>query len=169
MYWNLIVITLCLLLLLFLIWKEVKRSNKSWLGARVVASVFAVISLACLALPVSINQQQKKNTPAIAILLTEGFDKDSVIKMVNDHQEAKVFTANKNMNAFNATYITDVTFLKEFSAVHVFGYGLDENEVRLLKDIAVVFHPALIKNYITSIDWTQKLTSGEPPVKKWHC
>lgn len=165
MFWNLIVIALCLLLFFFLIWKEIKRSDKSWLAARIVASVFAVISLFCLAISVTINQKQKTGNSKVAILLTEGFNNDSVQRIVSANRDAKIFTTNKAIKAFNATYITDVTLFTDTDntkALHIFGYGLDENDLTLLKNTPVIFHPAVIKNSIIAIDWIQKLSPGEP-------
>ncbi|KAA2244898.1 hypothetical protein F0L74_02740 [Chitinophaga agrisoli] len=54
-----------LLLLAFLCWKEVKRPNRRRLAARLLASVIAVASLACIALPLkrAIRQEPPANKP----------------------------------------------------------------------------------------------------------
>lgn len=164
MYWNVIVISLCSLLLIFLLWKEVKWQNRSWLVARIIASVLTVVSLALLALPVTIQKQQTNNSVTV-ILLTEGFNNDSVQTISSANNDVKIFTTSKAIKAFNATYITDASSLADSfdnKAIHIFGNGLNESELSLLKNTPVIFHPAVIENSITSIDWTKKLTSGEP-------
>ncbi|MEO6454135.1 MAG: hypothetical protein ABIN97_08695, partial [Ginsengibacter sp.] len=166
MYWKLIIIALCVLLLIFLVWKEIKRENKSWMPARLIASALEVISLIFLALPFTINQKQKTSNFNTAILLTEGFNSDSAQKILTAERDAKIFTTDRDIKAFNAAYITDVTAFTEGSynpkAIHIFGYGLNENELNLLNKTPVIFHPAIVENSIINIDWTQKLKPGEP-------
>lgn len=57
MHWNYIVIIAALLLLAFLVWKEISRSNKRRLYGRLLASVLAVISLVYLLLPFPLHKE----------------------------------------------------------------------------------------------------------------
>ena len=68
--WNYIVIALSLLLLFFLTWKEIYRPNKARLMWRLIASIFAIIGLACLALPITYIKTVKFSSANDVILLT---------------------------------------------------------------------------------------------------
>ncbi len=57
MNWTILVLLICLLLAVFVLWKEVIRVNKARLLWRIVASVFAVIAIACFALPIGYEGQ----------------------------------------------------------------------------------------------------------------
>lgn len=168
--WNYAIIAMSLLLLFFLLWKEVTRVNKLRLVWRIVASVLAVISLACIALPVTINS--KKTVPASkeVILLTEGFNKDSVQKFINNTSfHLPVYTTDPAISRIAQPYKTRLVSYPEIvnitseksSAIHVFGYGLKQDELKQLNCIPIIFHPAEIPAGITSISWKQKLNSGE--------
>jgi hypothetical protein len=164
MYWNITVIVLCLLLLLFLLWKEIKRPNKLWLTVRIIASTLCITSLACLALPLTIKQTAKAGNMASYILLTEGFNNDSVRSFLKDNSNAKIYTTDKKINSFNATYIPDATRFEtpvNDKIIHVFGYGMNESDLKLLKNTPIIFHPSNVVNAITNIGWQQKLNSGE--------
>jgi len=129
-----------------------------------VATTIAVISLACLVLSLSIRKQQTTNNSITVLLLTEGFNADSVKKFINKNAGTKIFATGKSIKAFNATYITDVTALQTLTnakQLHIFGYGLGDNELALLENTQIIFHPSAIVNTITSINWTQYIASGE--------
>ncbi|MDB5192555.1 MAG: hypothetical protein JWQ96_2118, partial [Segetibacter sp.] len=76
--WIYIVAGLSFLLLAFLFWKETNRVNKTGLVWRILASVLAVASLACLALPITYNKTTRIDSAKEAVLLTEGFNADSL-------------------------------------------------------------------------------------------
>lgn len=165
MYWNIIIISLCTLLLLFLLWKETRRPNRSALTARLISTVIAVISLACIALPVSISRPRAINENSIAIILTEGYRVDSAAKIIKAHKDPKIFTVNKNIKSFDARYVADIaSFLQDSlknDAVHIFGYGLEDEDLHFITNKGLTFHPTTVDNLITSISWTQTLRSGE--------
>ncbi|HTD39432.1 MAG TPA: hypothetical protein VK671_02340, partial [Mucilaginibacter sp.] len=48
-----------------------------------------------------------------------------------------------------------------FTRVHVFGYGLNGNELNQLGRLPLVFHPSPIPGGIIAVNWNQKLKSGE--------
>lgn len=60
MHWNYIVIVAALLLLAFLVWKEIKRPDRRRLYARLLASVLAVLSLIYLLLPFPLHKEQEE-------------------------------------------------------------------------------------------------------------
>jgi hypothetical protein len=164
MYWNVTVIILCLLLLLFLLWKEIKRPNKLWLSVRIIASTLSVTSLACLALPLTINRTAKANSISSYILLTEGFNSDSVQSVLKDNSNAKIYTTDKKINSFNPSHIPDATVFENLAndkIIHVFGYGVDESDLKLLNNAPIIFHPSSVANAVTNVGWQQQLKSGE--------
>ena len=76
MSWNVIVLIICCLLAAFAVWKEVNRPKKAHLVLRIIASVLAVIALACVILPISYNRDTTIADDHAAVLLTPGFDPD---------------------------------------------------------------------------------------------
>src|SRR3954471_15962408 len=96
--WNYIVIAMSFLLCCFLLWKEITRAKKSRLVWRIMASVLAVICLACVALPVSIKLTKTVSAVNEAILLAEGYDKDSVQKfLTNAADNFPVYSADRDI------------------------------------------------------------------------
>ena len=165
MAWNVLVISLSFLLLVFLLWKELKRTNRFSLAARLIATSISVLSMTCIALPLTVTRRLSSAGINSAVLLTDGYFKDSLQKFLQANPGKKIFTLDKNIKTYNATYIPDLSLLSEdssnISSIHVFGYGLNKYDLDLLNDLPVTFHPAAIQNRITSIDWNTKLTSGD--------
>jgi hypothetical protein len=162
MVWAITVIGLCSLLLALLVWKEVRRSNKAWLVARILLSVLAVTALALLAFSLPVKKRESASAKDI-VLLTEGFDKDSVERVVKQHKIQKIYTADKAIRDLSAIFIADLSLLKDSGhIVHLFGYGFTETEWRALHAMPVRFYPALLKNTFTAASWNRKLPSGEP-------
>ncbi|MDQ6814776.1 MAG: hypothetical protein M3040_13650 [Bacteroidota bacterium] len=167
--WNYLVIGLSLLLLLFLLFKEVKRPNKARLTGRVLSTIFAVLSLACIALPITYHSTQSIAINHEAVLLTDGFNRDSVKRFLssrsNDIPVVKMEKDLKDAAALNALYVPHARFLTQrypdINTFHVFGFGLEKNELDFLKNVSVVFHPAAPLSGITSINWNHKILSGQ--------
>lgn len=179
-----IVAGLSLLLLCFLIWQETKRQNKARLSLRILATVFAVTGLACMALPISYTRKLPVIVTALsksgnekiyfndytgdnpAILLTEGFSKEDVETFLSIAKKTvPVFTVDEMLipqPRYSSSLITDIGSLieKQFDVVHIFGYGLNKEELYALKKQPIIFHPSKI-NGISSIHWQQKINSGD--------
>ncbi|MDQ3683810.1 MAG: hypothetical protein M3352_12180, partial [Bacteroidota bacterium] len=164
--WNYIVIGLSFLLLVFLLLKEIRRQNKGKLLLRIVASVVAIISLACIALPINYHKTKTIDSKNEAILLTEGFSKDSLERFLNLRKKnIPVFTLDESLvsaKKYNASLATDpgIFSKNDISALHVFGYGLEKQDLEGLKQ-TIIFHPSKIKTGITLINWQTKVQSGE--------
>ncbi|MEO5893560.1 MAG: hypothetical protein ABIQ31_25120 [Ferruginibacter sp.] len=150
-HWNYIVIGLCLLLLAFIFRKEIKRKNRRRLAARLTASLFAVASLACLALPISITKKNTDSPNKKAVLLTEGYNKDSLENFIKTNKE-QVRVYQVDSLAWIDTSLT---------ALIIFGHGLSRQELKSLNDIPLIFHSSAIDDGVTSVHWNQKLKSGE--------
>ncbi len=173
--WNYIVILLCICLLVFLVYKEIKRKNTSKLLLRLLATVFAVVSLACIALPLYYNKSKSTVTDNEAVILTKGFNKDSLTQFLQNNNKIPVIFFDKNIanNTSNSHYIADVHLLsqvyKDIHTFHVFGYGFDEHDLVALPHIPVVFHPANLSSGIKAVNWNQKNKMGEPITIQGTC
>ena len=144
--YNYIVIGLGLMLLVWLLWKEMRRPRRSRLAARVVATVLAVGALTCLGLPMSCRRGQADVKGKEGVLLTEGYDADSVKLFLREHEGAKVIKSDD--------------FDVSMDRWHVFGYGLTKDEWNALRPPSLVFHASSLKGGLVSADWSRKLRRG---------
>lgn len=164
MSWTVIVISACTLLSVLMIWKEYQRPTRSRLIWRVLATLSVFAALACIALPISYNSPIKTGTNN-AILLTLGFDRDSLTK----YQNSKLFTADIAIQKANPKlkikFIPDLSDLPQgklnIASLQVLGYGLNGDELEQLNNFPILFHPAAHQPGITSIDWARHLKTGE--------
>ena len=167
--WDYIVVALCFLLLFFLVWKEIKRKNKSRLLMRLLSTTLAVASLACFAFPLYYGTKQNAAASNEAIIVTEGFNADSVTKFLSANGNAMpVISFNRSIkikDKYNAHYVADIRLLsREFANIntfHVFGFGFDDNDLNALPKRSMVFHQSHLSSGITSINWQQKIKEGE--------
>ncbi len=143
------IVIACLLLAAFLVFKEMRRSNKARLVWRIVASVLAAVSLIFLAIPVHYNAT-KNIAGNQAVLLTDGYNKDSVDVFLKQNKNAVVYTKDK--------YEQQADFI---STLHVFGSGLSEDEWQTAPASNIVFHPSVIGNGITAISYNRQINSGD--------
>lgn len=162
MNWTVIVLVICCLLAAFAVWKEYKRAARAYLVLRIAACLLSIIALACIVLPVSYTKDTTGFDNHSVILLTKGFEPDSLKSYKNN----KLYTADKAIKkAYPKANLIRLDELKNDSPaitqLQVFGYGLSENELSFLNYIPVVFHPASSPGGITSINWNRKLNAGE--------
>ena len=162
MSWTIIVVIICCLLAAFLVWKEISRANRLHLFLRILASLIAAASLACVILPVSYNREISVLDNKSAVLLTPGFEPDSLINYKSD----QIFTTDKSVQkTYPKAKLIRLDELKTdspaFTKVHVFGCGLSESELKQLDHLPLVFHLSLLPDGITAISWNRKLKSGE--------
>ncbi len=151
MAWNYIIIGLGLALLVFLLWKELRRPRRSRLTARAVATVLAVGALVCMGLPMSCRRQTGVREKE-GVLLTEGYDVDSVREFLRGHAGMKMIRSD------------DVSM----DRWHVFGYGLTREEWTALRPPSLVFHSSSLKAGLVTADWQRKLRKGEPLQVQGH-
>lgn len=162
MNWTAIVLIICCLLAGFAIWKEVNRNNRAHIYLRVSASLLAIIALACTILPIKYSKEVNALGDHSAVLLTPGFEPDSLANYKSD----QIFTADKSaQKVYPKAKLIRLDELKTdspaFTKVHVFGYGLKDNELSQLDHLPLVFHSSPIPGGITAINWNQKLKSGD--------
>jgi hypothetical protein len=171
MAWNYIIILSSLLGLVFLIWKETVRVNKLRLTGRLLASVIAVAGVAFMALPWTVKVAGKTATSRRqAILLTDGYRPDSV-KLFLKHaaNDVILYTSDKSLLKNDlpgiirflpgAAFFADS--LKNYDALHVFGYGFTKQEAEQLRGLPIVFHPSVMPPGVQSVYWPRHLESGQ--------
>lgn len=164
--WNILVLVASFLLLIFLLWKEVKRAQKQRLGWRLLASVVAVVSLVCLAIPPFYHGKRSISSEHEILLLTEGFSKDS---LRSSPQKTLIYTADEA--AFKATNSPQIKFIADLglwrktlpqnASIHILGNGLEDEELQSLDKIPVRFEQPERPSGIQKINWTHQLSAGE--------
>lgn len=133
-----------------------------------MASVFAVASFAAMALPITIKRQQKLSQTNEAILLTPGFDAGAVGKLLQvKDKKTPVYFLDKDLKipgTFDVQFISDAGSIagdqKKLAALHVFGEGLEKEELESLQNLPLVFHEGNLPTGITAINWPRKLRTG---------
>ncbi len=169
MAWNIGVIVVSVLLLVFLLWKEAGRKNKLRLAWRLLASVLAVASLVCLAVPPFYHGKRSMVSDQEILLLTDGFNKDSLNKYRNVSPQKPFFTADQTV--FQALKSPDVHFIADMglwrntisasTSLRILGFGLEEDELQSLTQMLVRFTAAELPSGIQKINWTHRLNAGE--------
>ncbi|MBO9566068.1 MAG: hypothetical protein J7621_25055 [Niastella sp.] len=157
------IIIASLLLVLFLVWKEIKRPAKAHLFLRLAASVLAVAALACIVLPISYTTKQSTRQTNAAILLTPGYDKDSLTA----YNELQRYTTYADLATGSNSFIPELSwFLSEHPSVnelHVFGFGLTDEELTIVqkKGIKVQYHEPAPPAGFTAAGWPRQLHQGD--------
>jgi hypothetical protein len=156
--WPFIVIALCILLALGFAWLEYRRANKRFLLLRIVAVIAATAALACIILPITYNSNVTKTDERKAVLLTDGFDPDSInatgsVIFTTDAAVKKAYPKVRLINGLDELSQTD--------QLHVYGYGLSVAELAQLDSLPLVFHPSKIPTGVTRVNWNGRLKAGE--------
>ncbi|MBV8391437.1 MAG: hypothetical protein JO080_16645 [Mucilaginibacter sp.] len=162
MNWTVTVLIICCLLAVFAVWKELSRPKKAHLALRIVASILAIVALACIILPISYIREVSIGEDHAAVLLTPGFDPDSLANYKSD----QLFAIDKSIQkSYPLAKLIRLDELKTdspaFSKVHIFGHGLNAGELNQLNHLPVIFHPSSKPVGITAVNWSQKLRTGE--------
>ncbi|WP_316829973.1 hypothetical protein [Pedobacter aquatilis] len=156
MEFNNIAIVLCSLLLIFLLFKEISRNNKSRLIWRILASIIAVTCFALLVIPVKYQTKIQQNTGEI-ILLTEGTNPDSVAKI----KGTKYSLPSADLKNIKTTVLPDLSYFlnthKAIRKITIYGYGLTDEELKGLNGYEISFHPSLNPTGVSAANWPQKL------------
>ena len=145
-WFNYIVIGLCAVLLAFLLWKEVTRPHKVRLWWRIIATSVAMVAFAGMAIDIRYQISDASHHQQQSLLLTDGYNADSVTAFIKAHQNIDTISLSEAATATN---------------VQVFGNGLNQADLQLLKNNAIQFHPTNNTNGITAINWSHTIHSGE--------
>lgn len=153
---TIIVILICIALAAWSLHREYRRELKRYLLLRILASIIAISSLACLILPITYFGDYK-SADNRKILLTAGFAGDSIRATAND----SIYTLDKTVHqqypkAKLVSNINEIT-----APLHVFGYGLTKDELDELGVKQITFHPSHIPDGIIAASWTDQIKAGE--------
>jgi hypothetical protein len=162
MTWTITILTICVFLAIFLVWKEYTRPQRANLILRIIASLLAVTALACLILPISYLKDETTPDGHTAILLTRGYKPDSLIGYKNIQQltaDKLIAKSNSKVKLIRLDELRNN--IPAITKLHIFGYGLNEDQLSWLDHLPVVFHPSGEPGGITSASWNQKLKAGE--------
>ncbi|MCC9167351.1 hypothetical protein [Pontibacter harenae] len=157
-YLSWLVAAAVILLLVWLAWRRPNRQRLVW---RVVASIVAGISIVLLLFPPTF---QKAIDPTSAILLTEGFDTDTLEALLQQ-QEAKPHTYTYRTSAAEAKPLTDLYSLQQeqpsLQILHILGYGLEDEDLRTLQHVQVVPHLSPAPAGVAALQWPESVKLGE--------
>lgn len=160
MEFKYIAILVGLVLLAFLLYKEVSRTNKERLVWRILANIIAVSCFVLLIIPIRYKTYVPQNTDEI-ILFTAGTHPDSIVGL-KGKKYALSSAALKNTKAIN---IPDLSYFLQSNPnirkLNLFGYGLNPSELALLRGYQVTFHPAAHPTGIIAVNWPGKLKTTE--------
>lgn len=160
---NSYIIISALVLLGFLILKEIQRKNKANLILRITASCLAAIALIFIAIPITYQKKGELKEENTAILITDGFQKDSLDRF----KGLPAFTTDPKIanKVKSLKLIPDLagflTTNQQFSKFHVLGYGLEDQELEVIKDKNLVFYPSSLPSGVQSVHWNMTIHSGE--------
>jgi hypothetical protein len=161
---NYYIIVACILLGLFLFYKEIRRHNKGQLIFRLLATFFMLLSFALLIIPISYQVQQEEPIGELN-LFTNGVHLDTVAKI-----KSQKFTLDSSVLKSNSRskigFIPDLAYhLKAHPSVkkiNIYGYGLADEDLAALKNHQVAFHPADVPEGIISASWPKKISATTP-------
>ncbi|TDQ08384.1 hypothetical protein ATK78_2896 [Pedobacter metabolipauper] len=155
-------IAACIILGVFMIISELKRPNKAFLTARILASIVAILSLYYMLFPVQYQADQKSIHEIN--LLTRGTAKDSITGIKGNSYTTEQEIAN-TARSEKVKFIADLPyFLKSnprINALKVYGYGLSKDQLKGLDNYQMSFHPAPDPVGVVSCSWNWKLASTE--------
>jgi hypothetical protein len=162
MTWNITVIVICILIAAFAVWKEFARVNKSRLVWRVLTVIAAAVTLACIALPITYQVEVSKQNKKEAILLTEGFNEDSLIR----YSTTQLYTADVAIKkavpkAIKLYEAADIKSDSTITALRVLGDGLDDEELQQLAHLPLIFNPEVLQQGVTAVAWNGNLKAGD--------
>jgi len=162
MNWNIAILIICFTVCAVAVWKEVVRINRAHFGLRIVAVIVAIVAFVGIALPLTYRVNTTLPNQPEVILLTTGFNPDSLGKYNN----SRLFTLD---NIIKKQYqqtvllntIDELATDSSVTQLRIFGDGLDEEQLQQLRNLPVIFHPEVLKQGITAISWNERLKAGE--------
>ncbi|RLJ80085.1 hypothetical protein [Pedobacter alluvionis] len=160
MEFKYIAVLVGLVLLVFLLYKEIRRANRARLMWRILVNIIAVSCFVLLIVPIRYETHLKQNPDEI-ILFTDGTNPDSVSKL----KGKKYALPSVDLKNEKAAILSDLSyFLKSNPNIRklaIYGYGLNAPELEQLKGYQINFHPSPNPNGIIAANWPAKLKTTE--------
>ncbi|MFD2514109.1 hypothetical protein ACFSRY_09550 [Pontibacter locisalis] len=149
-------------IVLLLFWLAWRRPNRQRLVWRLLASAVAGISLVLLVFPPAVQQAI---SPSTAVLLTEGFNSDSLDALLQKLEAKPQLYTYKTSSANNAVAVPSLHTLRQqqpgLQKLHLFGYGLYKEELQMLDRIKIVPHLSAAPAEVQAVTWTPNMHLGE--------
>lgn len=161
MNWTLSVIIISTVLALLFSLQEYRRTDRRHLAWRVLAIWISLTTLACIALPISYLATTSANAQTDAILLTEGFNRDSI------PANKPVFTVDEPIKKDypKATLISNLDELSQhqpaFKQIKILGYGVEEADLPQLDSLSISYTAPTLPDGLQNISWPSKINAGE--------
>lgn len=157
--WIYIVWALCIFMAVLFAWLEYRRANKRYLLLRIMAVIIAIVALACITLPIKYNGAITKTNQYKAILLTPGFDVNSLPNGI----DTSVITLDESIKKAypKVKLISRLDELSKTAFLQIYGNGLSQDELTQLDSLPVTFHAAKIPKGVSSVSWNDKLKAGK--------
>lgn len=148
-------------IILVLLWLAWRRPNRQRLGWRLVASMVAGISLVLLVFP---PVTQQAINPSAAILLTEGYNPDTLKALQQQKAKLQVYTYQAASNV-DGIPLNTLLQLRQYQpglqTLHVLGYGLPAQELEQLEGLSLQTHLTELPAGLQAVDWTQRIKIGQ--------
>ncbi|WP_342645880.1 hypothetical protein [Mucilaginibacter sp. CSA2-8R] len=161
MNWTLSVIIICVILALLFSWQEYRRTDRRRLLWRIMAIWTSLAALACIALPITYRATTPADAQTDAVLLTNGFNKDSIPAI------APVFTVDEEIKKAypKAVLMSTLDELNTqrlpFKQIKILGYGIDEADLPQLDELSISYHTPPSPAGLQNINWPSKINTGE--------
>lgn len=147
----------CLLLSIYLVYKELKRKNRAFLVWRILASVTLSAALAAMVLPISYTVKQQSRLAELHLVTAGKADLPA---------KTSLFTLDSALISAQVKYLPDLAYyLKahpEIKKIHIYGYGLAENELQRLNQYELSFSASAKPSGIVASHWSPVLKSAMP-------
>jgi hypothetical protein len=140
---------ICVIVLLFLFYRENQRKDKRRIGWRMLATFTAVLGLYLLLVPIRCKQKQPPSGD-VAILLTANYSQDSVEALQRKNPGATIINENS---------IWKIN--REIGTLHIVGDGISYPLNDSIFPGVIVFHPNAQQHSLTAVHWNKKLIPGE--------
>lgn len=147
----------CIVLTVYLIYKELKRKNRALLTWRILASIFMSLAFAAMLFPISYTVSQNEAISELH-LVTQG--------EVDLPAKTNLYTLDSSLIKPRTKYIPDLAYYlashPEVKKLHVYGFGLPKNELDQLRDYELAFSPAKMPSGIIASSWPALIKSAMP-------
>jgi hypothetical protein len=158
---NYFVIAAVVALMLFLIYKEFRRANRARLVLRLLAVFCAVAALPFLYFPIKYHTSKNKEKGELH-LLTAGADVTALKGDVYYTTDSSVLVTSRLRNL---SYIPDLAYYlqrhEDVQRISIYGYGVEPEDLKILKNYNSEFHAATMPAGIVSCTWPRELKQTE--------
>lgn len=145
----------------FLIYQELKRTNKARMVFRVLAVIVAAASLLFMIIPIKYTDEKTTDSKVIAFL-TPGVNISNLPDEVYYTSDSAILQQHGKLQI---SYMPDLLYHlqqhPEISGVKLYGYGLDVQVLNKLQDVKVTFHPSAAPGGIVSSSWPNIVPASE--------